>query len=163
MASNNGTSNPANVIPPNTAVQNLRGSASDHVGGIYVAMADGHVLWVSNSVNTLVYYNAFTRAGGETTSIESTRVPSTTPAPAGVVVLFCRETPLIMAARYHWLWLAGALLFAGAGCGGSDLVNASGRLTYKGQPVPSTYVTFAPQEEGKRASVGLTDSDGNFK
>src|SRR5262249_32890037 len=41
--------------------------------------------------------------------------------------------------------------------------NASGRLTYKGQPVPSTYVTFAPQEEGKRASVGLTDSDGNFK
>jgi hypothetical protein len=57
--------------------------------------------------------------------------------------------------------LALALLLAIGGCAG-DLVTAKGRLTYKGQPVPSTYVMFQPKEEGKRASSGLTDDDGNF-
>jgi hypothetical protein len=49
-----------------------------------------------------------------------------------------------------------------SGCGNSALVNASGRLTYHGKPVPSTLVTFWPEEEGKRASTGVTDDDGNF-
>jgi hypothetical protein len=35
-------------------------------------------------------------------------------------------------------------------------------LTYKGQPVPSTYVVFQPEEEGKRASRGVTDDNGHF-
>jgi hypothetical protein len=55
------------------------------------------------------------------------------------------------------------LLMAAGGCNRSGLVEASGRLTYKGQPVPSTYVFFMPDEEGKRTSQGLTDDDGNFK
>jgi hypothetical protein len=63
--------------------------------------------------------------------------------------------------RWSLSILAGALLFL-SGCGGSDLVNVSGRLTYKGQPVPSTYVIFTPAEEGKRPSRGLTDDNGNF-
>ena len=59
--------------------------------------------------------------------------------------------------------IAAAFVFLTAcGCGG-PLVSASGRLTHKGQPVPSTIVTFWPEEEGKRASVGVTDDDGNFK
>jgi hypothetical protein len=58
--------------------------------------------------------------------------------------------------------LALALLPATVGCGGSDRFRASGRLTWKGQPVPSTYVTFQPEEAGKRASHGLTDDDGKF-
>jgi len=54
------------------------------------------------------------------------------------------------------------LLLAIGGCGsGSGLVNVQGRLTYKGQPVPSTYVLFCP-EDGKRASRGMTDDDGSF-
>src|SRR5262245_57849495 len=61
----------------------------------------------------------------------------------------------------HFLVLA--LLFSLGGCGRSGLFNATGRLTYKGQPVPSTYVTFQPEEPGKRASHGLTDDNGNFK
>src|SRR5262249_53239947 len=66
MASSNG--NVSGVIPPNTAVVNLRGAQSDHKpGGVLAAMADGHVVWVPNSVNTTVYYNAFTRAGKEAT------------------------------------------------------------------------------------------------
>lgn len=48
------------------------------------------------------------------------------------------------------------------GCG-NGLYEASGRLTYKGQPIPSTYVYFKPEEEGKRFSTGLTDDAGNFK
>src|SRR5262249_55663652 len=44
---------------------------------------------------------------------------------------------------------------------GSELVNASGRVTYKGRPVPSTRVIFVP-EDGSRRSTGLTDDDGNF-
>src|SRR5262245_58137456 len=55
------------------------------------------------------------------------------------------------------------LLVAAGGCNRSGLVNASGRLTYKGQPVPSTYVIFYPEEEGRRPSQGLTYDEGNFK
>jgi hypothetical protein len=56
-----------------------------------------------------------------------------------------------------------ALAVALSGCGGgSELVNATGKLTFKGQPVPSTFVTFQPEQEGKRGSRGLTDDDGNF-
>jgi hypothetical protein len=54
------------------------------------------------------------------------------------------------------------LLSTLAGCGRSELVSGSGRLTYKGKPVPNTYVTFMPEEEGKRASHGLSDDDGKF-
>ena len=60
------------------------------------------------------------------------------------------------------LALGSLLLVAAGGCGGKGLVNAKGRLTYKGQPVPSTTVIFHPAEDGKRASHGLTDDDGNF-
>ena len=59
--------------------------------------------------------------------------------------------------------LPGALIIVFAalsGCG--PLVNAKGRLTYKGEPVPSTYVSFWPEEEGKRRSNGLTDDNGYF-
>jgi hypothetical protein len=55
------------------------------------------------------------------------------------------------------------LLFLAAACGCSgELVNATGRVTYKGQPVPSTMVIFHPEEAGKRDSHGLTDDNGNF-
>jgi hypothetical protein len=50
-----------------------------------------------------------------------------------------------------------------SGCGGSGLVKVTGQLTYKGQPVPSTWVIFHPDGEGKRSSRGLTDDAGNFK
>jgi hypothetical protein len=54
-----------------------------------------------------------------------------------------------------------ALLLAVGGCNSSGLVSATGRLTYKGQPVPSTRVYFQP-EDGSRRSTGLTDDSGNF-
>jgi hypothetical protein len=58
--------------------------------------------------------------------------------------------------------VALTLHIVASGCGGKGLVNAKGRLTYKGKPVPSTTIIFHPDEEGKRASHGLTDDDGNF-
>jgi hypothetical protein len=67
-----------------------------------------------------------------------------------------------MNTRYCWHLAAAAAALALAGCGNQGLVNASGRLTHQGKPVPSTLVTFWPQEEGKRASTGVTDDDGNF-
>ena len=67
MGSNNGTCNAANVLLPNSEVQNNRGAESDHPGGILACMADGHVVWVPNAVNTTVYCNTFTKAGGEVT------------------------------------------------------------------------------------------------
>jgi hypothetical protein len=54
-----------------------------------------------------------------------------------------------------------ALFLAASGCGG-PLVKVTGRLTYKGEPVPSTTLTFHPDEEGKRASHGITDDNGQF-
>jgi prepilin-type N-terminal cleavage/methylation domain-containing protein len=50
---------------PNDETPNHRGPESDHIGGILAAMVDGHVTWVSNSVNPAVYLAAFTRDGGE--------------------------------------------------------------------------------------------------
>ena len=56
-----------------------------------------------------------------------------------------------------------ALLLAWiGGCNGNGLVSAGGRLTYKGQPVPSTRVYFWP-EDGSRRSSGLTDDNGQFQ
>jgi hypothetical protein len=54
-----------------------------------------------------------------------------------------------------------ALLVLLSGCNNSGRVNVSGRLTYKGQPVPSTRVYFLP-DDGSRRSTGLTDDNGNF-
>jgi hypothetical protein len=56
---------------------------------------------------------------------------------------------------------AAGLLLVLAGCQNSPLVEAKGRLTYKGQPLPSTLVIFQP-DDGKRRSTGLTDDEGNF-
>lgn len=67
-----------------------------------------------------------------------------------------------MKTRHCWHLVIAASLVALAGCKSNPLVNASGRLTYQGKPVPSTLVTFWPAEEGKRASTGVTDDDGNF-
>jgi len=67
-----------------------------------------------------------------------------------------------MKVRYCWHLVVVAMVLAVAGCGNNGLVNASGRLTYQGKPVPSTLVTFWPEEEGKWASVGVTDDEGNF-
>jgi hypothetical protein len=61
------------------------------------------------------------------------------------------------------LSLAVALmLLVSAGCNRSGLLKATGRLTYKGRPVPSTYLTFHPDDIHKRPSHALTDDDGNF-
>jgi prepilin-type N-terminal cleavage/methylation domain-containing protein/prepilin-type processing-associated H-X9-DG protein len=50
---------------PNDETNNHRGPEGPHTGGIYAAMADGHVLFVSNSVTPAVYLAAYTRNGGE--------------------------------------------------------------------------------------------------
>jgi hypothetical protein len=66
-----------------------------------------------------------------------------------------------MNARKTLRLAALALLVAAAGCGKSRLVTVTGKLTYKGQPVPSTRVTFFPDDGGRR-STGVTDDSGNF-
>jgi hypothetical protein len=53
------------------------------------------------------------------------------------------------------------VLLAVSGCGGSGLVKVTGKLTWKGAPVPSTLVTFQPND-GSRPSKGVTDDKGNF-
>jgi prepilin-type N-terminal cleavage/methylation domain-containing protein len=53
------------VLPPNYEYDNDRGAEGDHTGGLFAALADGHVVFVSNSVNTTVWYSTFTRNGGE--------------------------------------------------------------------------------------------------
>jgi hypothetical protein len=67
-----------------------------------------------------------------------------------------------MNARRNWQVAALTLLLAGSGCNSSGLVEVSGRLTCKGQPVPSTLVIFQP-DDGSRRSTGTTDDDGNFR
>jgi prepilin-type N-terminal cleavage/methylation domain-containing protein len=64
IGSTNGTV--AGAWLPNDETGNHRGAESDHNGGgVVAAMADGHVIWVSNSVTPAVYLAAFTRNGNE--------------------------------------------------------------------------------------------------
>ena len=65
-----------------------------------------------------------------------------------------------MNARTGRVVAALVLLAAASGCGGK-LVTVKGRVTYQGRPVPSTLVTFLPDDGGRR-SQGLTDDNGNF-
>jgi hypothetical protein len=58
--------------------------------------------------------------------------------------------------------LGATLVLLTTGCGGQKLMDVSGRLTYKGQPVPSTRVCFQP-DSGSRASLAVTDNDGKFR
>jgi hypothetical protein len=60
-----------------------------------------------------------------------------------------------------------AILLLGAlsgGCGGGSSKTAavSGRVTYKGKPVPNANVSFTPVEGASRAAEGLTDTNGRF-
>jgi hypothetical protein len=67
-----------------------------------------------------------------------------------------------MTTRKRWPLLLVALsLLAGAGCNRSGLLQVKGRLTYKGKGVPSTLVTFQPDDDS-RPSKCVTDDDGNF-
>jgi hypothetical protein len=58
------------------------------------------------------------------------------------------------------------LLFVGAltvGCGGaSKTAPVTGRVTYKGKPVPNANVSFSPVDSGGRPATGITDSGGRF-
>jgi hypothetical protein len=67
-----------------------------------------------------------------------------------------------MMVRTSWKIAVLALLLGVSGCGRSGLVTATGRVTYKGQPVPSTRVVFMPDDGGRR-STGTTDDDGKFE
>ncbi len=67
-----------------------------------------------------------------------------------------------MSARICLPAVSLVLVVAVSGCNSSGLVSASGKLTYKGQPVPSTRVIFQP-EDGSRRSTGLTDDNGHFE
>jgi hypothetical protein len=62
--------------------------------------------------------------------------------------------------RRHIGVVALAVPLAFAGCA-PDFVEVSGRLTHKGQPVPSTMVKFFPTNGG-RPGRGVTDDDGRF-
>src|SRR5262245_5293973 len=49
------------------------------------------------------------------------------------------------------------------GCGGGSKTSAvSGRVTYKGKPLPNANVSFTPTEGAGRAATGLTDNDGRY-
>jgi prepilin-type N-terminal cleavage/methylation domain-containing protein len=69
QASTNGAL--SGILLPNTGLDNDpndRGSESDHQGGLHVACVDGHVVFVPNGVNPTIYFEMFTRAGGEVAS-----------------------------------------------------------------------------------------------
>jgi hypothetical protein len=68
-----------------------------------------------------------------------------------------------MKTRHFWYGAALVLVVVAGGCNRTGRFEVAGRLTCKGKPVPSTYVIFQPDEEGLRASRGLTDDDGHFK
>jgi prepilin-type N-terminal cleavage/methylation domain-containing protein len=61
--STNGTV--AGIWPPDDETSNHRGPESDHRGGIFAALADGHVTWVADTVAPVTYLAAYTRRGGE--------------------------------------------------------------------------------------------------
>jgi hypothetical protein len=67
------------------------------------------------------------------------------------------------ASRTLALPAALVLLAAVAGCSddGPKVVTVTGKLTYKGKPLPNTLINFLP--ERGRQSWALTDAEGRFK
>jgi len=64
--------------------------------------------------------------------------------------------------RIRHLTFVLPLFLHSVGCGGGTAIApVSGVVTYKGKPVPSADVTFAP-ENGGRAASGRTDDNGRF-
>jgi hypothetical protein len=76
-------------------------------------------------------------------------------------------SPLVMLKHnlhLHLRFIIVLLSASIAGCGGSGGGTAavSGRVTYKGKPVPNANVSFTPAEGATRAATGLTDSNGRY-
>ena len=65
--------------------------------------------------------------------------------------------------RHPWCWAVVLAVLSLAGCQkeGPTVVNVSGVLTYKGQPVTNAYLRFRP--EYGRPSWGQTDEGGRFR
>ena len=61
----------------------------------------------------------------------------------------------------HYLLLLALITVLGCG-GGSKTASVTGRITYKGKPVPKGNVSFTPVQGATRAAAGLTDENGNF-
>ena len=62
------TLNPLNATPPaciNNNIDNDGSFGSPHPGGAHFLYADGHVLFVSETINKTIYQSLSTRAGGE--------------------------------------------------------------------------------------------------
>jgi prepilin-type N-terminal cleavage/methylation domain-containing protein/prepilin-type processing-associated H-X9-DG protein len=53
---------------PNNDAWNNRNAQGPHTGGVMAVMADGHVIYVKNSIDAGTYQALYTRAGGETVS-----------------------------------------------------------------------------------------------
>src|SRR5262245_19675938 len=51
--------------PPNSTTFSHRGAQGDHPGGVQTVMVDGHVVWIPNGIDYMVYRAMFSRAGGE--------------------------------------------------------------------------------------------------
>jgi hypothetical protein len=58
-------------------------------------------------------------------------------------------------------FLVLAVLSGCSGGSGPKIAPASGRVTYKGKPLPNADVAFAPVD-GSRAAQGRTDANGRF-
>lgn len=54
-----------------------------------------------------------------------------------------------------------ALVPLGCGGGGPEMASVSGKVTYKGQPVPKGTITFASKAGGRNAT-GQIGSDGSY-
>ncbi len=59
------------------------------------------------------------------------------------------------------LFVAASISFFAAGCGKPAMVPVQGKITYRGYPVPSGLIVFAPEQRGPLA-VGRIREDGVF-
>jgi hypothetical protein len=71
-------------------------------------------------------------------------------------------------AQYRRRALALALLAVAAiplGCGksGPEMARVSGKVTYKGQPVPKGTITFVSSDPGRRNATGVLAPDGTYR
>lgn len=54
---------------PNDTTSNTRDPQSFHIGGVQVVMCDGHVTFISNSIDFATYRAMYTPQGGEDVSV----------------------------------------------------------------------------------------------
>ena len=152
----------ASIMPMADDDSNDAPFGSDHPGGAQFCFVDGHVEFVSESIDFGVYQAGSTRSGNE---VIDPAASFRRLIELGVRAVWSRRRPrgwVVPAYNApHRIWLAAVTALL-AGCGGNTgIVPVTGQITWEGAAVTAGRITFYP-DTGRPATAAI-QSDGSYE